>query len=306
MSCRNTECNGTEKDFIIERRAADEICTLCGLVQKERMRVEGQDWNNYKKSDGSSQNKSRVGWTDPWNPYESYSSYVPKGLFFSITYPDGTRQLRDISRLHCQQACSSKFRAFTTIIKQFEQASNNYLNVSKKIINRAKTLWAQVAKTGEIFRGAPRKGIVACCILYACKEAGNPKTREEIAAGFNISSNDISQGEPLFRSIIQNTPYKTILDNTPSNYMNSFRKYISLLGLPYKLLNLACNIYKDCELVLEDKPSKSVIAGILTYLIKDVEKMKYPTKKKISEVVDVCNPTINKIVKIIKKHYSTT
>ena len=46
--------------------------------------------------------------------------------------------------------------------------------------------------------------------------------------------------------------------------------------------------------------STTVVGGIITYILKDQENLKKPTKGEICEIVGITNPTINKILKEIR------
>ena len=62
-----------------------------------------------------------------------------------------------------------------------------------------------------------------------------------------------------------------------------------------------CNeVYEKNKDKLDSVTPKSSTAGILLYVIKYKLKLKSPNKNKISETVNVCIPTINKVVNIIE------
>jgi hypothetical protein len=54
------------------------------------------------------------------------------------------------------------------------------------------------------------------------------------------------------------------------------------------------------EIELQAVTPKSATGGILAYFVKFVLKQKVPTKTVISATVDVCTPTINKVINIIR------
>ena len=50
--------------------------------------------------------------------------------------------------------------------------------------------------------------------------------------------------------------------------------------------------------------SKSEIAGLLFYAFKEINNMKHPNKSEIAKCIGICNPTLNKVIEIIKYFYS--
>ena len=51
---------------------------------------------------------------------------------------------------------------------------------------------------------------------------------------------------------------------------------------------------------LDSVTPKSIVAGILHYVIKNNLKLSKPSKTKISQVTNVCIPTINKVINILE------
>ena len=151
-----------------------------------------------------------------------------------------------------------------------------------------------------MFRGGNRKGILACCILYACYDMKCSKTREEIAKQMMISKNNIIKGEPIFNNIIRHNSSLDI-SNKSVNVSELFSTIINKLGLPFKFYVSKCiEIYKLCEEDLSEISSNASIAGCVTYVIHNIKKEKKPTKKRIISVVGITNPTLSNSLKIIK------
>ena len=68
--CKSEYCDGYGSDIITDTRRGCVVCTVCGEVQILRRAVE-KDWNNYSNEQGVFKDKSRVGWTDPNNPFDT-------------------------------------------------------------------------------------------------------------------------------------------------------------------------------------------------------------------------------------------
>ena len=50
--------------------------------------------------------------------------------------------------------------------------------------------------------------------------------------------------------------------------------------------------------------AKSEVAGLLYYVCKDILGLKHPNKSDIAKCVGICNPTLNKVIEILKYFYN--
>ena len=61
------------------------------------------------------------------------------------------------------------------------------------IIDEASSLYTIISST-KISRGSNRKGIIAACVFYACKECNVPRSSKEIANMFDIDITVMTKG----------------------------------------------------------------------------------------------------------------
>ena len=200
---------------------------------------------------------------------------------------------------------NNKEKAFYEVIKILEELIYKS-SFDKSTIDTAKGYWNVIYKEGKIFRGGNRKGILACCVLYACYQSKCSKTRDYIAQEMMISKDDIIKGEPIFQDIIsKNEKYKHILKKG-IQINETFSPIISKLNLPYKFYVNKCNeIYNHCEEELSEISSSAAIGGVVSYVINVIKKKRKPTKKEILQTVGITNPTLTNAVKIIKECMSS-
>ena len=301
--CFNTEdnCPGKMTDFVTDNAAGDIICSLCGAVQEQRLIQDSPDWNSYSSENGGIKNNSRCGWTDPTNPYDSVSTIIPKGCKRMVVLPDGTTRIYDLAKWQQRILYNSKERSFSIVAKEFGRLMNRG-HIPKKIIVLCKHLWTTITKTGRINRGGNRTGMIACCVLYAFAESGVPRCRQEVAKLMDCDETEITKGEPLFRDALEGSRHQHILQNSiTANSM--FARFIGRLRLPYKISVQCQKIEQETLEELSFVAPKSAVAAIICYVIKIRYKLKKPTKKEISKVTGVCNPTMNKTLKYIVKYY---
>ena len=81
---------------------------------------------------------------------------------------------------------------------------------------------------------------------------------------------------------------------------DTFVKFCNNLDLPFKTVHICTDIYTNSIDKLDSVTPKSITAGIIFYVVKNKLNLKQPSKSKISQVVNVCVPTINKVVSILE------
>ena len=125
----------------------------------------------------------------------------------------------------------------------------------------------------------------------------NPIERQEIIKAFHCDTKTLSKGEKVLFEIlnIDNSTYV----NIQSEDSNSFIRYCSLLKLEFKVANICNELYKKHKIELQAVTPKSAVGGIIAYVVKFNLKLKIPTKTVISATVDVCTPTLNKVIQLI-------
>lgn len=289
QNCKDEYCDGTGEDFIHHTTNGCIICSICGEIQISRMAVE-KDWNNYSDEQGVFKDKSRVGWTDPNNPFDTGGSNA-----IIIKLKSGKNKI-----IH-KTNFNSKQRAFWNVSKMLMDKAEIH-GVTERVIDSTKRIWGELMKSKKTNRGGVRKGIIACCLLVSFTSSNSPRTREEVAKIMDIPVSDITKGEPIFRDLLKETKYKNLLEDNDDNTAILFTRYLLLLGLPVKFSKRCREIHKELEEELEEVAPKSAIAGVLTHVIKVELKLKTPSKKKITEVIQICNPTLNKVLKLIKNN----
>lgn len=300
VSCKNDY-------FIFDRTNYEITCEKCGIIQEGRLMIDGADWNNYESNRQEGNDNSRVGWVDESNPYNTLGSVIKKSKLsiMEVTDENGNKIKRDLAKTQQFLYSSNKEKSFYEIIKTF----NNLVYIgafSQRVVDRAKIYWNEIVKKNRIFRGGNRKGILACCVYYSCLYIGYPCNREFLASKMNISKDDIVKGEPIFKDIISNSKFKDILEKD-NNITNMFSPIIDQLGLPYKFyVGKCCEIFKLCENELSEISSSASIAGVLSYVIHDIKQLKSPTKKEITTILGITNPTLKNSLKIITERINET
>ena len=133
-----------------------------------------------------------------------------------------------------------------------------------------------------------------------------PRNREDISLAFDIDgSADFTKGEKIFREIFEkDTTYSWILYKDSDNEC-MYSRYVAQLGLPFKLTKIMNIIKEQTREQLIGIAAKSEIAGILYFTCKEVYNLKHPNKSEIAKCIGICNPTLNKVVEILKFFYKS-
>jgi transcription initiation factor TFIIIB Brf1 subunit/transcription initiation factor TFIIB len=283
----------------------DLMCT-CGFIIESRVVSDEPEWNNYTSEDGvMGSNGNRAGTIiDPTNPYDKGELFLPKYHWSWHLDENGVKRYTNLSRLAIRSVYTSKQRAFDEAKYSFE-IIQEILGLGPQIFNTAKLLWGIILKTDILKRGGNRRGMKACCVFYACLAEKQQRNREDIAKAFDIDgSSDFTKGEKIFREIFEkNESYSWILfKNTENESM--YNRYVSQLGLSFNVNKIMCIIKGHTKDHLLGIAAKSEIAGLLYYTVKDILGLKHPNKSEIASCVGICNPTLNKVIEILKFFYT--
>ena len=286
----NNLCNCS--DCLISSEEGEYRCEGCGLVIKGRNFVE-REWNNYTNDDGAQQKNTQradLGICD--NPYDKKST-VP-GLF---------KNNKLAMRLHYQQIFTHKQKVFWQTSGKLE----NYivsLNLPISTLDTSKHMWHIYMESGVLTRASVRSGIIGCCLYYSCIYNNVSINREKLIENIDGNNKGFLKGEKIFCEIIgKSDTFKSVLQKrTDIKEDDSFIKYIRLMDLPYSYAHDCNTVYINIKDYLDIVTPKSAIAGILYHVIKNLHNLKRPSKTKVSEIVGVCIPTVNKVLNIIKKN----
>ncbi len=289
----NTKNNISEEchhlNILRDQKEGSEICIDCGLVVNSRI-CESCEWNNYKTEDGAfSANSQRADLYVSDNPYETGGS-IPGFYKNSL-----------IMRIHLQQTFSHKQKTFWKISEKL----NHYISVigiHQSVLPRAKDMWHVCMESGKLTRASVRNGLISACLYYACIHNNLPVDRQKVIDNTEGNQKGFLKGEKIYLEIMETHGVYNYLGKQKIDIKenDTFVKFCNALELPFKTIHTCNKIYTDCLDKLDSVTPKSITAGILFFVVKHKLKLKQPSKAKISQVVNVCIPTINKVVSILE------
>ena len=301
---KNCVCCGNNQDeFIVEN--GDLICIKCGVIQESRIISNEPEWNNYVEDGVMNGAGIRCGnILDATNPYDTGNTFVPKYHWSWHLDENGVKRYTNLSKIAIRTSYSSKQRAFDEGKYSFEKIQE-ILALSPNIFNTAKLYWGIILKTDILKRGGNRRGMKACCIFYACLSEKQQRNREDIAIAFDINgSTDFTKGEKIFREIFEKDNTHSWILYKDSENESMYQRYITQLNLPFKFTKTMNLIKEHTRDHLLGIAAKSEIAGLLYFVCKEVHGLKHPNKSEIAKCIGICNPTLNKVIEILKYFYS--
>lgn len=265
-----------------------ELCVECGEILN--LKFECCEWNTYTNPDGSYESRNqRADFISSENPY-----------FMGGTVP-GFNKNSFLMRLHYQQTFSHKQKTYWKTSEMMSEYCTK-IGLPLNILPDAKNMWHICMESGKLTRAAVRTGLIGSCIYYSCIQNNMVADRQKIYDVLEISNKGFLKGEKIFMEIMHEAGTYSTLGKIKQNIKenDSFILFCNKLELPFNVATMCNEVYEKIKDKLDSVTPKSSTAGILLYVIKYKLKLKSPNKNKISETVNVCIPTINKVVNIIE------
>ena len=294
MSCINSEnehkkemeCCHLNRRYI--QKEGVEVCLDCSEIIGKLF--DSCEWNNYSSTDGVlSTNSQRGDLYISDNPYDKGGS-VPG--FYKNSFA---------MRLHLQQCFSHKQKTFWKTSEKFQHYCT-LLSIHQSVLPIVKDMWHVCMESGKLTRASVRNGLISACLYYACIYINLPCDRQKIINITEGNQKGFLKGEKIYLNIMENNSSYGHLGKQKIDIKenDTFVKYCNTLGLPFKTIHICNEIYTKNLDNLDSVTPKSITAGILFYVVKYILDLKQPSKAKISNTVNVCIPTINKVVSILE------
>ena len=287
-------CICKEMNIKYDERNGMNVCVSCGVVIEDNMIDEKAEWNNY--SDEFHDNPSRCGM--PINPLLQHSS-------MSTIIKNNKNKFMGI--LHNQMSMTYNERSRYKIFEYIAKVSSENGKLNSSIIEQAKYYYKEISEK-KLSRGSIRQGLIACCILYACKYMKSPRSIKEISKITGVSVPIINKTNKIFIEHMHKLENKTIIehnlvtDNTTSEDL--ITRFCNSMHInECKQYSFIKEVRKINEYILEHKiltcktPS-AIVLGIILYLCK--KKNICVLKKSISDQYNISIVTMNKIIKTLE------
>lgn len=272
----------------VDSENRESVCVECGLVLNDQI-YEKNEWNSYKNEQGAFKDCCQRG-----------DNYVSDNPYDTPTIIPGINKNSLMMRIHYSETFSHKQKTFWKTTEKLESYCNT-LNLNPRIIPTAKIMWHTCMESGKLTRASVRMGLISACLYYACIHNNCSVDRHDIISKTDGNQKGFLKGEKIFLEIMEKVNAYSHLGKETINIKenDAFFKFCSDLGLPFNAHQICNDIYTKYLDKLDSVSPKSITAGILFYVVKHKLELKQPSKSKISQVVKVCIPTINKVVSLI-------
>lgn len=287
-------CNNCKNQINIDITNGVYVCSECGFIKNDFIFDESAEWI-FNSSDNS-------GKKDPSRCGAPINQMLEKSSMSTLI---GGHQNTFMKRLHFQMSMDYVERARYHIFEQIYKMANEKGKLSPNIIEQAKYYYMTLSKR-KLSRGSIRQGLIACCILYACKHYKVSRSIKEISEICNVSVPILNKTSKLFVEIMKDVLIDTSKQSSiiSTDFMDLITRFVGRLEIEKqheKLIIKTIKKYettiKNCTL-LDCKTPSSIAASIILYTCHSLQMD--VNKNKISSKLDVSIVTINKIYKIIK------
>ena len=287
-------CNTEVKDPIVDE--GKKICRNCGAIICDNITFD-PEFRFYGNDKGEANVRCGIPF-NPMLPKSSMGTIILAGTFHKD-------EMRRIKRYHNWNVMPYDERSRYHV---FDKIANICMRggIPQRILHESQALYIQISQN-SITRGSKRRGIIAACLYYACKNIGFPRNAKEIAKMFNIDSSEMRAGCKYFQEIMTTNDItegrNKVQAMSCSTAKDFIPRYCSHLGINDKVfIDLAILISEranKAEIVSENTPP-SIACGVI-YLLSELLSADCDLKT-IHKKCDISIVTINKCFRNLWKH----
>ena len=288
-TCKNCKSTSIVDDF----SNGTMVCTDCGLVKEDILIDETAEWNFGGEEAAYSKDPSRCG--GPTNALLEKSSL---STMINTTRAKGNNYT--MAKIHQQQSMNYVERSLYHVFEEIQKMAGDKGNLSQAIIEQAKAYYKKISEK-RLSRGSVRRGLIACCILYACKAHNVPRSVKEIGEMCNISVAILNKTTKIFTTLLKDEVDNTNgvnVDDLISRFCNVFqfdhKEHHSILRDVRKVHDYVLD-----HNILHGKTPTSVASGIIYFILQhrgyEIDKNLIVAHHKVSFV------TLNKIQAVLKQ-----
>lgn len=232
-------------------------CRLCGYTSNIFISQEAE-WKSCVSESGKAYDPSRVGMVS--NPL--YSDNWGKGTLMTVKRGKQQTKYHLTQRIALHSGMNHKDRALHHAYDDFDKAGKIKMGLNDSVMVNAKAYYKNITEE-TLTRGAVRVGTKANCLFLACKDAGVPRSTQEIADAFGIETKDISRTADKVKDIIHPKNKITMPADFVQRIFNELDlgTDIQVRRTKMKCIRL-CDDLKTCSKLMSKTP-KAVAATVI-------------------------------------------
>lgn len=298
-------CKNCKSDDLTVTIEYDVVCMNCGTVNGREVSDEAE-WLNYTENPEKSKSLQRAETTTTdYNPFkgESLNTLIPKGLIVSkFVNEEGKTIKYDVGDKYNKMSINYKEKSFWQTGTIFQKVCED-MGIKKQVLDTAKYLWGEISKQEILTRGDPRKCLYVYCVYYAAMHLHQEVEIDILVKKFGITNTKkMNQADKIFREVFKNHPVYSSVLNTQQDYTRTYSDVYYFLDIDFVGQQKISSIYKELQPKILGIAPKTLISGIVCYYLVEIQKQP-DMKKKISEVMQICVPTMEKAYTVISKYY---
>jgi transcription initiation factor TFIIB len=222
---RCPSCNGV--DLIFDNERGELVCNSCGLVIEENFTDTGPEWRAFDAEQRAS--RARTGapmkYTKPNKGLVTEIDLYNKDIR-GVRIPSKRQaQLYRMKKWHKRASiASSSERNYLIALPELNRVSS-YLGLPDNIRENAALLYRKCVQN-NLIRGRPIEVVVQAVIYASCRQAGMPRTLDEIASISGLAKKDIGRA---YRVILHELDLKVPLSD-PVSYVPRYVNALKLSG----------------------------------------------------------------------------
>lgn len=268
------------------------VCMDCGLVNKDTIIDESAEWNFGGEDSQFSKDPSRCG--GPTNALLEKSSL---STMINISRSRGNNYT--MAKIHQQQSMNYVERSLYHVFEEIQKMGSENGSLPQSILDQAKSYYKKISEK-RLSRGSIRKGLIACCIFYACKAHNVPRSVKEISKICKIDVAILNKTTKIFSEIMK----EEINNNKGINVDDLLSRFVGIFQFETKehhtILKTVRKVHEYVlkHNILHGKTPTSMASGIIYFVL--VTKGYNIDKQLITENHKISMVTLSKILNILK------
>ena len=255
-------CARCGKDLMVtDVTTGERFCGGCGFVITERVEESGPEWRSFSKEEYD--NRSRTGSPTSLAMHDmglatiiGYENKDSTGKPLSASMKSSVKRLRtwdSISQVH--ESADRNFRqAFSELCRLKDK-----LALSDSVIEKAAYIYRKAFGKGLV-RGRSIPGLLAAALYAACRDAGTPRTLNDVSHQINVKRKVVSRS---YRLLLQELDLKMPVVNP----IQCLSRIASKAGLSEKVKRGALTILKNAnEMEITAGKNPMAVAAAALYL----------------------------------------
>jgi transcription initiation factor TFIIIB Brf1 subunit/transcription initiation factor TFIIB len=222
------------------------------------------EWRNLDSNNQYSTDPIRCAIINPLLPNSSLSTKIVVN----------GKETSHLSRLNRWQSMPHNERSVYEVFQELDDKGREH-NVSNAILLSAKQFYLRVYQKNsdllikgekrEGLRGGKRKGLIAACLLYACKQNNMPRSQTQIAEILDYKKSDVTRGSNIFLNLIKNdTDLKQNINDIIDGH-HFVRNFGTMLQVDYSIIKQSLDVYDLVKKmgILSGNTAPSIASGCL-------------------------------------------